>query len=360
MWSASPATKHPPASDRETDRSQDTPDGKSAKSDSANAAAADSSESTTAAAATDPLPSSKARSGQRELLLVRSASETGQRRSFYQPSPSPSSSSQPPSQQPLPDDKRKIATSRPPVSYRPLRNDGTAAATTTSSSAAPSSSSTFIPPIRSFRSSGSRKSLGLDMSLRSPGSGPSSSSFDDADGYRQRDRTLRALEGRAGDDELDAAAASASNNNSGTDSTGDLFLRIAREDSRHASSEDDRRPEEDSSVVRSFVLSLTPDAQLLTPDSLGFLFLSAVSRAHTLSALWPEHPPSSHRMSLYPPLASCLKTKCPRHLVQPTVYIPVFHCFPSLTFHAFSEPLSALLHFLFCSVLSRSMVGLPY
>ncbi|KAK0609208.1 hypothetical protein B0T14DRAFT_541072 [Immersiella caudata] len=77
------------------------------------------------------------------------------------------------------DDRRK---SRPPVSYRPPNATGGRA---------------VIPPIRSFRSSGSRKSLVLDMHVRRV----SDDSYgEDIGDTNQRDRTLRALEGRQDDD----------------------------------------------------------------------------------------------------------------------------------------------------------------
>ncbi|CAK7229244.1 hypothetical protein SBRCBS47491_007182 [Sporothrix bragantina] len=149
---------------------------------------------------------------------------------------------QSPPQQPA-DDKRKPA-SRPPVSFRAPRNEG-------------STSRPIIPPIRSFRSSGSRKSLGLlDMNLRSPGGG----AYDDADTIdggvqdsRQRDRTLRALEGRnhTGDDDHSQVTSPGIQRRVDPDTAGDIFMRIAREDSRaQRSSEDGRQPDDPSSDSR--------------------------------------------------------------------------------------------------------------
>ncbi|KAL1889376.1 hypothetical protein Sste5346_008943 [Sporothrix stenoceras] len=137
--------------------------------------------------------------------------------------------SQPSQQQSLltADDKRKTST-RPPLSFRAPRNE------------APTSRP-VIPPIRSFRSSGSRKSLGLqDMNFRSPGGG-GASTFEDADNTadggvldsRQRDRTLRALEGRntVGDDDFSQhGGAHIPRRGADPDTTGDIFMRIARDD----------------------------------------------------------------------------------------------------------------------------------
>ncbi|KAK3944655.1 hypothetical protein QBC46DRAFT_157840 [Diplogelasinospora grovesii] len=112
------------------------------------------------------------------------------------------------------EEKRK---SRPPVSYRPP-----------SISSAAGGGRAVIPPIRAFRSSGSRKSLVLDMHTRRV----SDDSYgEDITDPNVRDRALRALEGR-GDDVFshitppDSADATPDNDN-----TADIFMRIAREDS---------------------------------------------------------------------------------------------------------------------------------
>ncbi|KAK9418048.1 hypothetical protein SUNI508_08477 [Seiridium unicorne] len=110
------------------------------------------------------------------------------------------------------DGKRISASRRPPVSYRP----STASAPSTGGSAK-------IPPIRSFRSSGDRQSLGLDMNLRSP------TVYDD--GYsdsNQRDRTLNALEGRREDDTY--GMESPNSVTAEADDSGDVFLKMAREE----------------------------------------------------------------------------------------------------------------------------------
>jgi hypothetical protein len=120
--------------------------------------------------------------------------------------------------------ERRTSTSRPPVSYKPLRSASTP-------------SRTSIPPIRSFRSSGSRKSLQLDMnnSFYLP--------YDDShrpSDPNPRDQSLRALEGldsgewqrdrssAEGDDEVTATIES--------ESTADIFMRIAHENPPASSS----------------------------------------------------------------------------------------------------------------------------
>ncbi|KAH8673610.1 hypothetical protein BX600DRAFT_210113 [Xylariales sp. PMI_506] len=125
--------------------------------------------------------------GQRELLLPKSVQRTAT------------------------DDKRNSVVRRPPVSYKPPP-----------ASATPSTS---IPPIRSFRSSGSRRSLVLDLNhLRSP-----SVEEDFGDPH---DKTLRALEGRREDE----SAAQITPPDSAmyrhdADDSGDVFLRMSREES---------------------------------------------------------------------------------------------------------------------------------
>jgi hypothetical protein len=108
-----------------------------------------------------------------------------------------------------PDDKRR---SRPPVSFRPP------------AIVAAASGRPVIPPIRSFRSSGSRKSLVLDMHTRRV-----SDSSDGSSDPHHRDRTLRALEGRS-DDEYSQMTPPDSAEATPDENTADIFMRIARED----------------------------------------------------------------------------------------------------------------------------------
>lgn len=114
--------------------------------------------------------------------------------------------------------RRTSSASRPPTSYKPLPSGY--------------ASSARIPPIRSFRLPGFRKSYPPDMNH------PSSRYYDDGDdgddqGQRSRERSLRALEGRYTNDrardlphpDLDDDVAESENN------TADIFMNIAREDS---------------------------------------------------------------------------------------------------------------------------------
>ncbi|KAK8055493.1 hypothetical protein PG993_000720 [Apiospora rasikravindrae] len=113
------------------------------------------------------------------------------------------------------DDKRTSASRRPPVSYKPPGSAGLPS----------TGSSTSIPPIRSFRSSGSRRSFGIDMNFTSP-------RYEDAKGgdSNHRDRTLRALEGRQDDDTVRwAPQDSAADRAEADDDSGDVFLKMARD-----------------------------------------------------------------------------------------------------------------------------------
>ncbi|KAK1991501.1 hypothetical protein LX36DRAFT_663260 [Colletotrichum falcatum] len=131
------------------------------------------------------------------------------------------------------DEKRRSVASRPPVSFK-----ATAASTPTTS--------VRVAPIRSFRSSGSRRSLGLDSSTSTMRSFDFGDESTDAN---QRDRTLRALEGRRDDDysqmtpPLSAEA---------DDTTGDVFMKIARQEPTRRGS-GDVAPAEQPSAVQSRV-----------------------------------------------------------------------------------------------------------
>ncbi|KAH6897049.1 hypothetical protein B0T10DRAFT_395942 [Thelonectria olida] len=132
-----------------------------------------------------------------------------------------------------PDDRRASVSHRPPVSYRPPVNHN----------AQPSTSTPVrVPPIRGFRSSGSRKSLTLDMNSRSR-------IFGDDPVDSNHDRTLRALEGRSDQDFLlSAASVSGRRDTLDGDDTGDVFLKIAREESSRRQP-DEKPPSESQSVV---------------------------------------------------------------------------------------------------------------
>jgi len=153
------------------------------------------------------------------------------------------------------DERRK---SRPPVSYRPPNVTGGRA---------------VIPPIRSFRSSGSRKSLVLDMHVRRA----SEESYgEDITDPNQRDRTLRALEGRSDDDFSQITPPDSAEMGDGDgdgDNTADIFMRIAREDPGQVQ-EEQEKPVEQSAIV-----------------SLLVSFLCALDRSALLRSLWPSRPP---------------------------------------------------------------------
>ncbi|KAI1375045.1 hypothetical protein F4677DRAFT_152574 [Hypoxylon crocopeplum] len=129
--------------------------------------------------------------GQRELLLPKTIQRT------------------------VTDDKRSSVARRPPVSYKPPVNSNTSGGTAS------------IPPIRSFRSSGERRSLVLDMNLRPMRGYDGGEDYGDAN---HRDRTLRALEGRRFDDASQITPPDSAGDRPDGDDNGDLFLRIARED----------------------------------------------------------------------------------------------------------------------------------
>lgn len=115
--------------------------------------------------------------------------------------------------------RRRSSTTRPPLSYRPpppgIATPGR------------------IPPIRSFRSSGSRNNSVHSL----PDMNHSSYRYhDEGDDYRdssERDRSLRALEGRRSNDwSREAAPPDADDEiTESENNTADIFMRIAREDS---------------------------------------------------------------------------------------------------------------------------------
>lgn len=154
--------------------------------------------------------------GQRELLLLKSLANS-----------SP------------PDEPRRASTHRPPVSYKPPPN----AASAQNANATP----VRVPPIRSFRSSGSGKSITLDMSHRRGSFDVDQESPGDPNNY---DRTLRALEGRQISDMLQMTPpTSARNERFDGDDGGDVFLKIAREEGARRYANEDAGDETRSSVV---------------------------------------------------------------------------------------------------------------
>ncbi|RYP64064.1 hypothetical protein DL769_006786 [Monosporascus sp. CRB-8-3] len=126
-------------------------------------------------------------------------------------------------------DGRNSVVKRPPISYKPP------ASARSSSGSTPSN-----PPIRGLRTSGSRLSLNLDMKR-------SSRAYDVGDNYGDsspRDRTLRALEGRQENYTQQATQAD-------LDDSGDVFLKIAREDqSRRDVGEDGEYSDDQTAATR--------------------------------------------------------------------------------------------------------------
>jgi hypothetical protein len=94
------------------------------------------------------------------------------------------------------------------------------------SAASTSGARAVIPPIRSFRSSGSRKSAVPDMPSRQDSYG------EDFRGANPRDRSLRTLEGQRDDDFSHLAPCESGEMTTTTDNdnTADIFMKIARED----------------------------------------------------------------------------------------------------------------------------------
>ncbi|KAK2011457.1 hypothetical protein LZ32DRAFT_586602 [Colletotrichum eremochloae] len=140
------------------------------------------------------------------------------------------------------DEKRRSVASRPPVSFK-----ATAASTPTTS--------VRVAPIRSFRSSGSRRSLGLDSSTSTM------RSFDFGDesaDSNQRDRTLRALEGRRDDDYSQMTPPLSAD---ADDTTGDVFMKIARQEPTRRGSGDVALAEQPSAVGFAMDRELTDDDQ---------------------------------------------------------------------------------------------------
>ncbi|ETS80648.1 hypothetical protein PFICI_08177 [Pestalotiopsis fici W106-1] len=114
--------------------------------------------------------------------------------------------------------KGSIAARRPPVSYS-RRSAAPAPAKVTKGA------STKIPPIRSFRTSGDRQTLGIDTNLYSP------TKHDDQTGDSDHhDRTLKALEGRQDDGNYGMTPPDSALEQHDADDSGDVFLNMAREE----------------------------------------------------------------------------------------------------------------------------------
>ncbi|KAJ0158515.1 hypothetical protein CTA2_11436, partial [Colletotrichum tanaceti] len=144
-----------------------------------------------------------------------------------------------------------------------------------------------VAPIRSFRSSGSRRSLGLDSStstMRSFDFG------DDLADFNQRDRTLRALEGRRDDDYSQMTHPLSAD---ADDTTGDVFMKIARQEPTRRGSGDVAPAEQPSAI------SFAMDDRELTEDNQQTR-IARSSHRRPLSAAVPlsyHHPVSPPQIS---------------------------------------------------------------
>ncbi|KAK0748643.1 hypothetical protein B0T21DRAFT_447328 [Apiosordaria backusii] len=125
---------------------------------------------------------------------------------------------------------------RPPSSYKPP-----------ASSAGSTSGGRAIPPIRGFRSSVSRKSVVIDMRDRRLAD---SIYGQESSNSNQRDKTLRALEGRTDDDFGVPQETGDMTTTTDNDNTADLFLRIASETSTRRVPEFKGKVEDPSAVSR--------------------------------------------------------------------------------------------------------------
>lgn len=136
------------------------------------------------------------------------------------------------------DESRRATSYGPSISYK---------STTKRHSVQPGSLTPGrVPPIRSFRSSGSRKSLTKDMNF-------TPRPYDLGDNYENHERygnddTLRGLDGRCGQDDFQALPKEDSDQQ---DDNGDVFLRLAREEPTSALREEDAADDSQSSVVSS-------------------------------------------------------------------------------------------------------------
>lgn len=156
--------------------------------------------------------------GQRELLLPKSLQNTSSA-----------------------DDKRQSTRSRPPVSFRKPSSTNTG--------------SIRVAPIRSFRSSGSRRSFGLDMSSSPIHAGDSSGDDYSHQDSNHRDRTLQALEGRSDEDMAQTARTpglSRYSSTEGDDTTGDVFMKIARQEAPRNGNGGNASADQGTAVVSRF------------------------------------------------------------------------------------------------------------
>jgi hypothetical protein len=178
------------------------------------------------------------------------------------------------------DDKK----SHPPISRKHTHTTSTGGAASTSSGRA------VIPPIRAFRSSGSRKSVVLDMHNRRTSEDSYSGEPGDTN---QRDRALRALEGQRDDDFFTQPTSESGEMTATTDNdnTADIFMKIAREDPAPRT-EKPAAAAEPSSIVSSL-----RDGQITEPlANISQSRIIRTSHRRPLSTAIPPHdvPPPPH------------------------------------------------------------------
>ncbi|KAL5094441.1 hypothetical protein Trisim1_007026 [Trichoderma cf. simile WF8] len=164
----------------------------------------------------------------------------------------------PPSSSGPSDENQDQSLQRPPVSYKPPVNGATAGQPT-------ASTAVRVPPIRAFRSSGSRKSsVDDDMSYNSR-------SYDVEDRYIDStdDHTLRALDGDFFDQR--------SPPRHGGDDTGDVFLKIASEEAARNAKADSVN---DSKTTSQYQVNRTSQRRPLSQN---------------VSSYYPMSPPSVNR-----------------------------------------------------------------
>ncbi|RFU79941.1 lpxtg-motif cell wall anchor domain [Trichoderma arundinaceum] len=171
--------------------------------------------------------------------------------------------SQPQSSSGPSDENQDQPLQRPPVSYKQPVNNVTTGQPTASTTAR-------VPPIRAFRSTGSRKSSTDEMNYNSRFYDAEDRYIDSTD-----DHTLRALDGEL----FDQRSPPTSRHGTHGDDTGDVFLKIASEEAaRHSGADNasDNKP-------TSYKINRTTNQRPLS---------------HTVTSYYPMSPPSlSRRLS---------------------------------------------------------------
>jgi hypothetical protein len=248
----------------------------------------------------DPNSTKEWAQGQRELLLPKTAESAKS------------------------DDRRK---SRPPVSYRPPNATGGRA---------------VIPPIRSFRSSGSRKSLVLDMHVRRV----SDDSYgEDIGDTNQRDRTLRALEGRQDDDFSQITPPDSADAIGDSENTADLFMRIAREDSSQAL-EELERPADQSAIVSTKRIPKSPLNCLWSNIMVVFSDRSEHQlRASPLDSTAFVSTPGTCLGNLLPNSLTCQSLPKPSHCTAPPALYQAIRAYANLIYSRASPEVPIVGHF---------------